>query len=188
MQNNIRSILRKRRQNIPKELKNLHAIGLLKQFLTVTYQVRGKKVASYISTVEEINPSLINDFISLNNAVYYPILHPVISRNLLFSKLNKNTTYNNYNLLEPSLDLNDFVFPWELDIVLVPLVGFNNHKMRVGMGGGFYDTSFAFRNFSNLPLLVGLGFDEQLENNIFSNPWDLAMDCIITPTRIIGLP
>jgi 5-formyltetrahydrofolate cyclo-ligase len=33
---------------------------------------------------------------------------------------------------------------WALDLILLPLVGFDDQGQRMGMGGGFYDRSLAF--------------------------------------------
>ena len=66
------------------------------------------------------------------------------------------------------------------------ILGFDINKNRLGMGGGFYDKSFEFCNssFSKI-ILVGIAFDQQHTEKIAINSWDIKMDVIITPTKII---
>ena len=75
-----------------------------------------------------------------------------------------------------------------MDIILMPLVGFDKHKNRLGMGGGFYDKTLSFhkqlKNF-RVPKLFGLAFDSQEVDKLITQPWDVPLDGIITPTRFI---
>ena len=70
----------------------------------------------------------------------------------------------------------------------MPLVGFDANKNRLGMGGGFYDKTLRFhtklKNF-RVPKLFGLAFDAQEVSRLSSQPWDVRIDGIVTPTRFI---
>ena len=73
-----------------------------------------------------------------------------------------------------------------MDLILMPLVGFDKNKNRLGMGGGFYDKTLIFqKNRSNysVPKLFGLAFDCQEVEQLDKMPWDISVDGIITPTR-----
>ena len=139
------------------------------------------KVASFISLPNEINTSLINSAFE----VYLPIVHPTIKHGLWFVKDNSNYYYNKYKIKEPVYKPYDVVAPWELDIVIVPIVGFNSDKYRMGMGGGFYDYSLKFKKSNKKPITIGIAFDEQQNNAIIIDSYDIQLDTIITPTRIL---
>jgi 5-formyltetrahydrofolate cyclo-ligase len=69
--------------------------------------------------------------------------------------------------------------------VLTPLVAFDEQHNRIGMGGGYYDRSFAFlKNRKQLiqPKLIGLAFDCQRVEKITANPWDIRLYSVITET------
>ena len=62
--------------------------------------------------------------------------------------------------------------------LIVPLVGFDPQRFRLGYGGGYYDRTIAAA--ARRPYCVGLGYaDAQLES-IFPQPHDLSMDLIVT--------
>ncbi|MDN5862805.1 MAG: 5-formyltetrahydrofolate cyclo-ligase [Salinisphaera sp.] len=76
--------------------------------------------------------------------------------------------------------------PAALDLVITPLVGFDEYGTRLGAGGGFYDRSFALRNRGrNRPLSVGLAFACQQVEALSCQPWDVPLDCIVTERGVI---
>ncbi|AEI36010.1 MULTISPECIES: 5-formyltetrahydrofolate cyclo-ligase [Francisella] len=140
------------------------------------------KIASFVSLKNEVNTSLIND--SFKN-IYLPIVHPFIKHGMWFAKDSKKYYLNKYKIKEPKYSAKDIISAWELDIVIVPIVGFNRDKFRMGMGGGFYDYTLSFKKNSNSPLTIGIAFDEQQNNDIIIDIYDIKLDLIITPTRIL---
>jgi 5-formyltetrahydrofolate cyclo-ligase len=66
-----------------------------------------------------------------------------------------------------------------LDLVLVPGVGFTPDGHRLGRGRGYYD-----RLLTDVRgLKCGVGFDQQLVESIPTEPHDVILDCILTPTH-----
>ena len=68
------------------------------------------------------------------------------------------------------------------DLVLAPLVVFDADRNRIGMGGGFYDRSFAFRKNSGIetPLLIGVAHELQKVDRLIPEDWDVRLDMIVT--------
>ena len=94
-------------------------------------------------------------------------------------RLEAPLTRNRFGIEEPPLGA-----PWintrALDLVLAPLVAFDDQGNRLGMGGGFYD-----RHFGNLPqclrpLLVGVAHEVQCADALPAAPWDVPLDGILT--------
>lgn len=69
----------------------------------------------------------------------------------------------------------------ELDWVFTPLVGFDRRGNRMGMGGGFYDRTFAFKHQQqqSSPYLVGWAHACQEVERLDSQPWDVPLNAII---------
>jgi 5-formyltetrahydrofolate cyclo-ligase len=74
-----------------------------------------------------------------------------------------------------------------LDIVFLPLVGFDERGMRLGMGGGYYDRTFAFRNLRATwrgPRLVGIAYEFQRVPPIERAWHDVMLDAVVTEEGI----
>ncbi len=75
------------------------------------------------------------------------------------------------------------------DLVLVPLVGFDDDGNRLGMGAGFYDRHFAFlrhRQAWHRPLLLGLAFEVQRLERLPAKPRDVSLWGIVTECAVHG--
>ena len=73
------------------------------------------------------------------------------------------------------------IFPKNrLDLIIVPGVGFDKHKNRLGYGGGFYDRYLADYQGAT----IGLFFDALLCDDVFAEAWDIPLDWIATENGI----
>ena len=57
------------------------------------------------------------------------------------------------------------------------------HGNRLGMGGGYYDTSLAYlrtRRLFRKPKLIGVAYDFQRVAMLPSEPWDVPLDAVLT--------
>jgi len=67
-------------------------------------------------------------------------------------------------------------------MVLAPLVGFDRACYRLGYGGGYFDRTLAA--FAPRPLAIGVGFAAQAIETIHPQPFDIAMDLIVTEAGV----
>jgi 5,10-methenyltetrahydrofolate synthetase len=63
------------------------------------------------------------------------------------------------------------------DVVIVPLLGVDRERYRLGNGGGYYDRTLA--SLSPRPLTIGVGQSFSKMPTIFPMPWDIPMDRIV---------
>lgn len=66
-------------------------------------------------------------------------------------------------------------------LTIVPMLAFDQSCYRLGYGGGYYDR-FLQNAFT---VKVGVAYDEQFTEEMFAEIFDIPLDMIITPTRII---
>ena len=74
----------------------------------------------------------------------------------------------------------------ELDVIVCPLVAVDLNGNRMGMGGGFYDTTLgkSYRAGIKKPLKIGWCYDFQVVEQLERQPWDVPLDGLITPSGI----
>lgn len=74
----------------------------------------------------------------------------------------------------------------ELDVIICPLVAVDLNGNRMGMGGGFYDTTLgkSYHAGASRPLKIGWCYDFQVVEQLARQPWDVPLDGLITPSGI----
>jgi 5-formyltetrahydrofolate cyclo-ligase len=110
--------------------------------------------------------------------LYLPVVPPLPRRRLEFAAFLPGGCWRNnrFGIAEPSHTQR--VQAHRLDLVLTPLVGYTPLGARLGMGGGFYDRSFAYRHSrrTQQPRLLGVGFSCQQCAQLPQAPWDVRLD------------
>ncbi|KTF15709.1 5-formyltetrahydrofolate cyclo-ligase [Pseudoalteromonas sp. H105] len=189
---NLRQEVRKRRQKLSKiEQKNaaehlkVNFIQHLKRYKTT----KNLHIGIYLSNDSELDTSLlIKELWSINHHLHLPVIHPFNGTTLYFQRYEENSpmTPNRYGILEPKLNCSQICPLQDLDYLLMPLVAFDNHGNRLGMGGGFYDKTLARYHRENwqTPQLIGLAHQCQHVESLPVEPWDVPLNFIITPQKI----
>ncbi len=144
-----------------------------------------QRLLSYSPFGGEIDPSVLAS--SLGALEYLPKITNYRMRRMRFFSARQGLTINSLGITEPS-EQSPSITGRELDVVLMPLVGFDRNGNRIGMGAGFYDRAFEFRNTgtsSKRPLLIGLAHHFQEIESIDADTWDVPLDAIITDRELI---
>ena len=71
------------------------------------------------------------------------------------------------------------------EILLVPLVAYDNELNRLGYGGGFYDRYISSKEYNKKIIKIGLGFSFQKIKKLPTNQYDKKLDYIITEKNFI---
>ena len=121
----------------------------------------------------------------LGKSVYLPVLAPFGEDRLWFVHWHPEIPLvpNRFGIPEPKRRRTDLLSPTQLDVALAPLVGFDDLGNRLGMGGGFYDRTFAFlrhRARWHRPILIGYAYDFQQVDRLQSHDWDVRLDGVVT--------
>ena len=75
------------------------------------------------------------------------------------------------------------IAPSELDLVIVPLLAFDDRGYRLGYGGGFYDRFLA--QVSPDCQKVGVAFKESFQSSRLPiDEFDIQLDAVVTPERV----
>jgi len=80
----------------------------------------------------------------------------------------------------------DVVPPRDLDLVLLPLVAWDERGHRLGMGAGYYDRALAPVAACSRPLRVGVAYGLQQADRLPADPWDVRLHEVITENGRVG--
>ena len=186
MRQQIRKSIRTARKQLSHDEQRIAAQQIMHNALQHPKIIEAKNIALFLSFDGEIDTRpLINALWQQQKNVYLPVLHPFNSHNLLFLRYSPETPLvkNRFNIEEPPLDVR-YVLPLEqLDIMMIPLVAFDNKGQRLGMGGGFYDRMLVnWQKKGFIP--IGLAHDCQQVETLPIAYWDIPLPEIITPKKI----
>ncbi len=147
-------------------------------------------IAIYHAVRGEADPTglMSSNFINTNKRFYLPIVSSDKNQGLVFAPIDDNTQYKNnqFSIPEPIVDSDELIDAKNLDLVIMPLLGFGTEGNRLGMGGGYYDRSFAFKQSQvKTPLLLGFAYDFQQVDHLEAEPWDIGLDMIATESGFV---
>lgn len=149
-----------------------------------------RNIAIYLPVRGEIDPSQLPDFGRAGQQFYLPVLSLYKQHGLVFVRWNKRTRFrlNQYQIPEPIIRYSQLKSARKLDLVVMPLLAFDRTGSRLGMGGGYYDRSFAFKmrtGQTRKPTLLGIAYQFQQVESLPGQPWDVPLDAIVTETQLI---
>jgi 5-formyltetrahydrofolate cyclo-ligase len=144
-----------------------------------------RRLAVYIAVDAELDPGpLLASARADGKEAYLPVISTSGDRFLHFQAYAAGTPLrpNIYRIPEPVNDPRSALRPADLDLVLAPLVAFDSRGHRLGMGGGYYDRSFAFLKDPHIrkPLLIGLAYECQKVASLPAESWDVPLAGVVT--------
>ena len=186
----LRKKIRQARRSLSVNEQKQHAAEAFRLARSSPLFLQSKRIAAYIAADGELNPSPLLDYAaSCKKEIYLPVLRPFSNNSLWFSRYLSGDRLlpNRFSIDEPNISRYPPVPLWTLDLILLPLVAFDNKGHRLGMGGGYYDRTLArLKQHARLPQpkLFGYAHECQKSSRIKINQWDIPLDGIITEKRI----
>jgi 5-formyltetrahydrofolate cyclo-ligase len=184
----LRAELRARRRAVTPEQRARAARQVARNVDRVFRLRPGLRVAIYASFPEELDSGPLLRLARRRGCrIFLPRIDTrTISMKFVEALAGARETTNHLGIVEPH-GTRAIPARW-LDLVLLPLVGFDSHGMRLGMGGGYYDRTFAFRNRHTAwrgPRLVGVAYSFQQVPSITREAHDVALDAVVTEAGVI---
>lgn len=149
--------------------------------------LRAQRIGFYLPQGGEfdVHP-LLDQALMMKRQCYLPML-PRRGRVMRFGQVGRKTrmTKNRYGIAEP-VDARA-LRARQLDLLLMPLVGFDRQGHRLGMGGGYYDATLAYmrhRRSWRKPRLVGIAYECQRVEKLPHDPWDMPLDAVLTERQL----
>lgn len=186
----LRLLFRAKRSHLSSNERLLAAQNAAEILQKQSVFTHSKHIACYLPFKDEFDTlPIIQAIWQANKKCYLPVLSEPEENSLFFVAYTNETSLhiNRYAIREPN-DISKIIAANELDLVIMPLVAFDRAGYRLGMGGGYYDRTFAFlqeRSSSKLPHLLGLGFAIQESDEIPAEKWDVKLNSILTEKEFI---
>jgi 5-formyltetrahydrofolate cyclo-ligase len=177
----LRRRMRDARRAIPAQARLASADGLAVQLLALPLAPHGGYVAGYWAMDGEIALHAWQLRLPPGLGYCLPVLHEDGRLRFAPWRPGQPLTANRFGIPEPDVARGLLLEPEALAAAIVPLVAFDARCHRLGMGGGWYDRSFAFRaRRVPPPLLVGAAFELQRVDALNAADWDIALDMVCT--------
>jgi 5-formyltetrahydrofolate cyclo-ligase len=182
----LRKRLRRIRQAIPAPVRRRAGLAVARIAARQGLLARKRRLGLYIPSKGELDClPLLNRALWMGATCFLPVIPRARQRMLWFSRLGDRPHWglNRYGIPEYGHRGFNRLRAADLDILFLPLLGFDQAGYRMGMGGGYYDASLAFlarRKRWHRPRLIGLAFDAQQVERLPVDPWDIPLDGVIT--------
>jgi 5-formyltetrahydrofolate cyclo-ligase len=178
----LRRELRARRRAIPAETRAEAERRVALNVQSRFHLHPGQRIALYSPLPEEFDVAPLAELVRRRGGVIYlPRITDRRRHRMRFVAARGPMTANRLGILEPE-ETESIRARW-LDLVFLPLVGFDLAGMRLGMGAGYYDRAFSFlrlRRAWRRPKLIGVAFAAQRVSSLSREPYDVLLDAVVT--------
>jgi len=179
----LKSKLRKKVLKIRKVAnKNNLKINFNKVFSLIkkNYSIK-KSIGGYFPVNYEVDDlKILKEFAKKNYQISLPVIKKNFNMDFYKWSFDDPLKINQYGIPEPNSK--KLIYP---DVILVPLVAFDNNLNRLGYGGGYYDRVIKKLSKKKKILKIGLAFSIQKINNVPVTRYDKKLDHIVTDKYIL---
>jgi len=145
-----------------------------------------KVIAAYVAKSHEVaTEGIIRHSLKAGKRVLVPVSHPE-ETSLVFSELRDydgELARGHFGVREPSAEHLRPVLLDEAELVLVPLVAWDERGYRLGYGKGYFDSALA--RVSKPMTTMGLGLESQMLPRIPEEKHDVPLTAIATEKRVL---
>jgi 5-formyltetrahydrofolate cyclo-ligase len=148
-----------------------------------------RKIGAYAAVASELSLGrTFDEAMRRHQAIYLPHVEHT-APDMRFAHWNgqsRRLMVNRFGIPEPLVDVAELVPADSMDVILLPLLAFDEHGGRLGSGAGYYDRALAFRRERPAPpWLIGVGFACQEVERIPMAEWDVPLDLVVTEREVI---
>ncbi len=183
----VRSQIKSEREKIPKHYQQMVSFRISELVAELKEYRTAKSIAAYVAIQGECDPKPLLDRARQEGKT--TCLAKIVKRNrpLMFGPFDNQTklVQSGFGLFEPDIEPELLLSGSELDLVILPMVGFDDNCNRLGMGGGYYDRTFEFlKSERTAPTMVGIAYEQQKLDAIETNDWDVPLDYVVTELQV----
>lgn len=184
--NMLRQQMRLNRDSLSPSQQQMAAQLLSQHVMATSYYQNSEHIAVYWAIGGEVSVQpLINTAWGQGKRCYLPV---VTQQQMVFVEYRQDAEMvtNVFGIPEPA-DQSRTISATELELVITPLVAFDKHANRLGMGGGYYDRTFSFLMSDDIqkPHLMGVAHACQEVDSLRAQAWDVPLHSVVTDKGIV---
>ncbi len=181
----LRKELIRQRSAICQSVREYANRAICQVVLNLAAYQNAKTVMVYIDYRGEVSTrSLIEEAWLANKIVGVPLTIPATKEMRIFKITRwEDLRLGNYGIQEPRSESCQEILVEDIDLVISPGVAFDNHRNRMGYGGGYYDR-FSKKVRDDCKR-IALAFDMQIIEHVPTGRYDVPMDLIVTENQVI---
>jgi 5-formyltetrahydrofolate cyclo-ligase len=178
----LRQEIRQKRRELDSKQKDAKDRAIHLGLVTLVAEIKPSCVAAFWPFDGEPNLLPAMDLLERDGATLaLPVIQPSSGKPaMIFRQWSSEClmTNNHFGIPEPTATKEIPIA--EIDLILLPLVGWDSSGNRLGMGAGFYDRILQPFARSSSPLRVGVAYQLQKVANLPAEPWDIQLHGILT--------
>lgn len=186
----IRRRMRARRRGLSRQERRAAALNVARLLAGSSLLRNSRRIACYFPCNGEVDLTAVMLRIwAMGKRCYLPVLNGIGNKRLWFATYRPGDPlcHNRFGIPEPRRPRHWLARPWELDLVLAPVVAFDPQGNRLGMGGGYYDRTLAhllWRCHWRKPRFYGVAYEFQRVGSLPCRSWDVPMEGLVTEQRL----
>jgi 5-formyltetrahydrofolate cyclo-ligase len=181
---------RARRRALPAAERAATALAVARHLASTGWLRPGMRLAAYAALPEEVDVSAcVSLALRRGCELWLPRIEAARAGRMVFAPATGALRLSAFGIPEPATPAR-LGSRW-MQLILVPLVAFDDRGARLGMGGGFYDRALAWRRWRSAwdgPRLVGIAHSSQRVGRIAALPHDVHLDAVITEQGLTRFP
>lgn len=178
----LRNTIKQVRSNTSASYRSASSNQICTRIRSLSAFQNAKKIAIYFAINGEIDlTTLWETGVTDDKEYFFPILNDNLTLSFLPATPATPFKKNHHGIPEPDVASDLKTSVEDLDLILMPIVGFDMRCTRLGMGAGYYDRTLENKKYGTL---YGVAFQFQRVDFIEPQPWDVPMDAVITQKAI----
>ena len=173
-----RAVGRAARRGLTSQQRAEKSAVICKKLTELPEMAEAKTIFSYLAMPEEVELSAFHEWAKVNGKrVGFPLTGKQSKMEVYVPGPDGGMVADRYGISAPDPAKSTLVDPKEIDVVIVPMVGFDKNNNRLGQGGGYYD-----RYLTRCPNAkhIAVAFSEQEFDEIVTDFFDLPVDMVVT--------
>jgi len=174
----LRQQLKSKRSQLAPQHVDYASRRVIEQLYALSCVKNASTLALYLPIHNEIDLSAM-----LSNPQFQYCLPRVVGQQIEMREYSgqQSLVRSKWGIDEPSPET-QVIAGSEIDVLIMPLVGYSKRGDRIGMGGGFYDRYLENRQRSR-PLCIGVAYQWQCAK-FDPEPWDQPLDIVVTEQQV----